>query len=294
MPNLINEFYVKVNGFVIPAEKIRKKFAKRLKRLREKNPERNINPSQKEKIGYEVINQLIDRRLLLDFGKDQGLSPSKEEVEAEIMRLRESKENLYDLDHVSDNVYELLSDKLTIRNVIEKNKVSWNDKENEERLKAYYEDHKRNFSRGEAVKVRHIFINYKETDDENETTLLMTQNILGRLLDGEEFSRLAGEFSDCPSRDHGGELGYVLRGVTDKVFEDMVFTLNPGELSDVFETGRGYHIAEVMEYQEDYCPPFDSVKDNLRETLDRLVYRETRERVVSALKETADIEYIEG
>ena len=74
------------------------------------------------------------------------------------------------------------------------------------------------------------------------------EEILRRLRAGEDFAKLADEFTTDPSgRGRGGDLGWFGRGMMVKPFEEAAFALKPGELSGVVETVFGFHVIRVDE-----------------------------------------------
>jgi parvulin-like peptidyl-prolyl isomerase len=74
------------------------------------------------------------------------------------------------------------------------------------------------------------------------------QEILKRARAGEDFTKLAGEYTTEPGgKERGGDLGWFGRGQMIKPFEDAAFSMQPGQISDVVETDFGFHIIKVEE-----------------------------------------------
>ena len=107
--------------------------------------------------------------------------------------------------------------------------------------------------RGEFVKfedqwlTRHILLTPSAIRDAEETKTELN-NIRLRVLDGEDFSLLAQEFSEDPgSAQNGGDLGWMSLGVFTPKFEEMMLSTEIGSISEVFESEFGYHFLEVLE-----------------------------------------------
>ena len=87
---------------------------------------------------------------------------------------------------------------------------------------------------------------HPELDTKAERAKL--EGILARVRAGEDFVKLADEFTEDPSgKGSGGDLGWFGRGTMVKPFEDAAFALKPGEVSGVFETVFGFHIVKLDE-----------------------------------------------
>lgn len=124
-------------------------------------------------------------------------------------------------------------------------------------LAAFYEENAdRLFRAEELVRARHILIGGAEADAREKA-----EGIARRLKGGEDFARLAMEASqDTASAQSGGDLGWFGRGKMVPEFEEVVFSLKPGEVSDVFSTDFGWHIAKLEERQDERVRPLEEVR----------------------------------
>ena len=99
-----------------------------------------------------------------------------------------------------------------------------------------------------AYKARHILIEIKPSEKTLKNSLNKTQKIRQEIIDGLSFSDAAKKYSQDPqSKNNGGDLGFVSRGVFVSEFEKAAFTLEKNILSDPIKTKYGYHLIEVLE-----------------------------------------------
>lgn len=104
---------------------------------------------------------------------------------------------------------------------------------------------------GESVRLRHIMMTVAPSEEEKQSAFEQAKEVLTKARAGESFESLARNYSQCPSAEAGGDLGFFSRGEMVPEFERAAFGLNPGEISDVVETMYGYHIIRCEERQGD-------------------------------------------
>ena len=130
-----------------------------------------------------------------------------------------------------------------------------------------YEDYVAQQKQREERKVSHILLT---TDDDADAALEKIEELRSQLQDGADFAALAKEFSQDPgSAEEGGDLGWVGTGQMVKPFEDALFTLEPGTVSDVVSTEFGYHLIKVDDVRSSDVVAFEDKADELREQLRR-------------------------
>lgn len=100
---------------------------------------------------------------------------------------------------------------------------------------------------GESVLLSKIAILLKPADSLRQAAYAKITSIKRRLDNGEDFAALAKQFSEDPSAENGGDLGFVKKGTLNELrFEEMVFSLDVGRISDVFESRLGFHIVMTV------------------------------------------------
>ncbi len=117
----------------------------------------------------------------------------------------------------------------------------------EGQLEEMYADYERAVRKREERKARHILLQTGSTEDKSEAAVMERMQELKQRLDGgASFETLAQEFSEDPgSAQQGGDLGWVAHGDMVKPFEETLFGMQKGEISDVVETQFGLHLIRL-------------------------------------------------
>ncbi len=134
-------------------------------------------------------------------------------------------------------------------------------------LRSYYEQNTQEFRIEKAVRARHILFRLTEgaAPEEEQKIRERAQFVLDKAKAGTDFAALAREFSQDSSGPAGGELGWFSPGQMVPAFEQAVFALGKGQVSDLVRTQFGLHIIKVEEIREAGTPAFEQARESVAE-----------------------------
>lgn len=201
----------------------------------------DIPVQQRDQIKDQLVGQVIEHYLILEYGREKGITISNEELHGALKDIKSEytedafKEALLrgyvDLEEWKDRLRErLLVNKITKR--VTRNIAPPNYQE----IKEYFEANLGEFRSPRMLKFRQIVTRTREKAD----------GLLKRLHDGEDMSELATKHSVGPEAEDGGEVGWVAEGQLDESMEKALLSLPQGRISPVTKTPYGYHIFEVL------------------------------------------------
>jgi peptidyl-prolyl cis-trans isomerase SurA len=138
-----------------------------------------------------------------------------------------------------------------------------------EEIQRYYDAHRHDYAIEERLKVRDIFFALEPGADDAaiERTRAKALEVRELAAGGRDFAALAGQFSEGPGADRGGELGTFGRGEMDRELERVALALEPGKVSEPVRTASGFHLLRVDQRIAAGHRPLEDVKDQIRETL---------------------------
>jgi peptidyl-prolyl cis-trans isomerase D len=135
----------------------------------------------------------------------------------------------------------------------------------EDALRTRYESSRDQYVVPEQRRARHILFSVQESDtvETRAEKKAKAEEVLELARQGRDFAELAREYSEGPSGPAGGDLGFFGRGAMVGPFDETVFQLAPGEISEVVETRFGYHIIRLEEIREGKTLAFEEVRDEI-------------------------------
>jgi peptidyl-prolyl cis-trans isomerase SurA len=295
---VVEEIIARVNNQIIT----RSEFARSKDQLRDEVKQQDPNDadkvySEREK---DVLRDLIDQQLLLEKGKDLGITGDTELIkQLDQMRKEMKLDSLEALEKEAEKQGVSWEDfKQTQRNQIITRKVIGQEvggrlsitKEEEQK---FYDDHRNDMQQPEYIRLSEILVAPKvppapaaEPNASNSTPApaddaarqaseaaalsaaeAKANDLLKQIQGGAAFDDIAKKYSDGPSAAQGGELGMFKRGQLAKELEDKTFAMKSGDVTDVIRTKQGYVILKVTDHQMAGIPPMKDVLPRIDDAL---------------------------
>jgi peptidyl-prolyl cis-trans isomerase C len=203
-------------------------YQKFLQRLPQEQQAYMANPQMRE----QLLTQIMDFHLFAKLGADEKLDETE------------------DFKKLMDDMKTELLSQMAISNLIKDITVS------EDEIKEYYDSHSAQFHKGPQANAKHILV------DEEEKC----QNILAEINAGDKtFEAAAQEYSTCPSKAQGGDLGTFGRGQMVPEFDKAVFEAEElGKVIGPVKTQFGYHLIKVEKLMEESTATLEEVSDQIR------------------------------
>ncbi len=303
----IPDVVARVNGVDIQSKYIEFRLNKILKNVR-----RPLTMREKTSIVKDLIEKEVVRELVHQHGEKKNLEVDSDLIEKEMKALREpyssdeefekalSARNitLQDLKNsmeVDIHARQLLNEQI-------KGKIDISDKD----VKKYYEDNKQKFHRPESFRTRHIFValfppkdlrtqSISDLQKNREYFARMAEDkidgIIKELKEGADFEELAKKKSDDEySRDNGGDLNFMYKGVFDPAYDEAVSKLKPGETSGKVTTRFGFHVIQLIEKHPPEQAPFDEMENSIQKFLFMEEAKKLAEVYIEGMRKQAKIE----
>jgi len=263
-----------------------------------------LPPEQLQLLERQVLQRLIQIQLLLNTATDADKAKGKEVAEKQyalILKRAGSEEaisrQLKSVGMTQDELHAKMAEEATAAAVAERElKIVVGD----DAVKKYYDENPARFEEPEMVRASHILLGTIDpatrepmSADKKAAKRKQIEDLLKRVRAGEDFAKLAGEYSEDPgSKDKGGEYTFP-RGAMVPEFEAAAFSLNTNQISDIVTTQFGYHIIKLSEKIPAHKIELAKVSDQLKERLKQQEMEKQLPDYIEKLKQGNKVEILD-
>ena len=250
-----------VNGYNITDEELERYYQSQVQDQSEPPSE-----EQARMMRLNLLSEIIDRQLLLQQAEQRGLMAVDQEVDARLAEFRapftddeEFQASLRDRGLDREQLREEIRRSMSVEKLLNR-EITSRVKVEEAEIREYFEANKTSFalpeqqlhlaqivvSPGPEVPVPNLLNDDAIDEDRAKAKIRMIEE---RLASGEDFSRLAEQYSEDPSASTGGDLGFVPQSALEKTdisIRRVVAALSPGDVSPVIETDGQFRIIKLI------------------------------------------------
>ena len=262
-----------------------------------------LTPRDLPLVEKEAFDHLVNAQLIGALATEAEKTKAGKEVDKQIEALKKKVPNQDELERLLKSRYGSIEkfranalEDATMAEVL-RSKVTLTDED----VAKYYTDNPTRFQEPELVKIKHIlFLALDKTGvpisaDDKKVKLRKAEDVVKRAKAGEDFAKLADEFSEDPTvKDNHGDLTIPKdsSGVP-KEFEGAAFSLTAGQVSDLVVSQLGYHIIKSIEKVPAKKIELEKIKADLRAYLESVEINKILPTFVEKLKKDADIQIVD-
>ncbi len=268
-----------VNGEQIGIEAFEKRLEEEIALVKS---ETALTPEQMTSLKEEVLNHLIDEKVMLQRAGQLALTVGDAETDARIGEIKsdystESFDLLFGDGGIDYPAWKkALQKRMLLEKVITQD-VNAKIRVTEGEAELYYKANRKIYVSAQRVRAAQIVIRDRDR----------AERILKRLKAGEDFGKVARAVSIGPEAERGGDLGFFERGMMPEAIDRVVFSLPVGKLSGVVRSPYGFHVFKVLEKEDARGRNFAEVKDWVKADLRKTKEAEGYKRWIEGLKSTA-------
>lgn len=247
-----------------------------------------------------LLNDLINDMLVKDRADRLGLTVTPVEMEESVKRLKgqyglktdaEFIDSLTKAGMTKSEMEARLRDSLLTNKVFSRELRSREELSDRE-LRERYNREKDRFRLPERAHVREIVL--LKPDGATQAALAVIReradSVVTRVKAGEAFEKVAGEVSEAPTKEKGGDLGEIAKGELLSDLDRAVFNLNGPGIAGPVETKSGFHILKVEQRLPSEVPSFDSVRERLKKDASEETYQRDYKAYIERLRKEAFVQ----
>ena len=250
----------------------------------------------------DLILNAVDELLLIQRGRESGYTLGDQQFATIVEGIRKSnnledearfKEALKQEGLTMDDLRRNLERTMIVQQVTRveiMDKISINDEE----ARAYYDQHRNEFTSPTEITLREILIEVPTSDRgvnvaEDDAARDRAEEVRKRLLAGEPFPRLAGEVSAASSKANGGLIGPIHSDELAPQLRDLLQPMQVGDITGVLRTQRGYQILKLETRTDSKVKTFEEARGDIANRIGDQKLRGEREKYLDRLREQATI-----
>ena len=306
---VVEEIVARVNNDIVTRSEFQRSRDQLLNELKQKyGADGDARFAENEK---NVLRDLIDQDLLVQKGKDMGITGDTEVIKKlDEIRKQMHLESIEEVEKAAQEQGVSFEDfKQNLRNQIVTQEVIGREvgskmQITQDEMKAYYDEHAKELERPEQVRMSEIMVSTQPKEGEKEKKeptpeeLAAAEQKAHGLLDsihkGTSFEEVAKKSSEGPTAAQGGDLGYFKRGMLAKELEDLTFGMKPGDVSDVIRTRQGFVILKVTEHTAAGIPPMKELEPQIQDAIYMRKLQPALRAYLTKLREDAFIDIKSG
>ena len=159
-------------------------------------------------------------------------------------------------------------------------------------LQAYYDQHLADYTKPARFRVRELVIAKGATVEETAAARAKMAEVQKALAGGAGFEDLVKADSTAASKDTGGDLGWMQKGLLQPQLEQAAWALKPGEVSPLLETDKDLILLQLIDKEEAPHQPLSEVRDKILEKVQEPKAKNAVERYLEDLRTRANIRYM--
>jgi peptidyl-prolyl cis-trans isomerase SurA len=249
-----------------------------------------------EEAEQRLVNDLIDRRLLLQVAKKEGMLPSTAEVQAALEELKRNNNATDEAQFQAllkaegltvAQVRRTIGERLAIGRLLAR-QIRASIILSEEEIAKYYEANRDKFQRTPEAEIHHILFEVGPNHDEARARA-RADEMVASVRAGADFVQAAKLYAD-KGWGSGADLLTVRRGELAPEIEAVAFGLPVGGVSEPIRTPSGYHVIKIQKVRTEPIAPLSEVREMIRERLFQEKYEAKRKDYIASLRAQSAIQ----